>query len=245
MSITAGVGDVGGGARGVQRGSALGSEFSWRGTVSREISPISVAALYFIPWAHQVLLSLINLPPLSSPTPLLHTFVLWPHRGVFLVPFLARWSISPNSGLTSSSTILDKMAPHFNILSTAPQNLFPLLHLYPNLKPVLLYLIFLPSTEQRITPSWSPPPAPSAGAHQCSPVLSPTSSPPSPFHASCSVCSHKFPVPTVHSLNSSRKTKLAAPSSFVFPTQPSPFEGHIIFSCFSLSSSLAFNNSLL
>lgn len=160
MSITAGVGDGGGGARGVQRGSALGSEFSWRGTVSREISPISVAALYFIPWAHQVLLSLINLPPLSSPTPLLHTFVLWPHRGVFLVPFLARWSISPNSGLTSSSTILDKMAPHFNILSTAPQNLFPLLHLYPKLKPVLLYLIFLPSTEQRITPSCPPPPAP-------------------------------------------------------------------------------------
>lgn len=48
MSITVGVGNGGNGARGVQRGSALGSEFSWGGTVFSDTSPFSVAAPYFL-----------------------------------------------------------------------------------------------------------------------------------------------------------------------------------------------------
>lgn len=48
MSIAVGVGDGGGDAYSVQRGSALGSEFLWRGTVSSETSPISVAAPHFL-----------------------------------------------------------------------------------------------------------------------------------------------------------------------------------------------------
>lgn len=65
---------------------------------------------------------------------LLHT-LFFDNRDLFPSLFWPPLSISPNTGLTSPSTILDLATTHFNNLSTASWNPSPPLNCYPKLKP--------------------------------------------------------------------------------------------------------------
>lgn len=81
-----------------------------------------------------------NLPHFSSPIPLPHTCLSasWGSSSCFV---LASWSVSPNTGLTFLSTILDLVATHFHILSTDPWNPLPSVNLHPRLKPFCMFSV--------------------------------------------------------------------------------------------------------
>lgn len=107
------------------------------------VPPSSVLALQGI--FHSPSSSHIPLSDQTSHTSALPCLCLTPYSltswGFISCFVLASWSISPNNGLTCPATILDLVATHFHILSTAPWNPSPPLNLHPRWKPFCMIFV--------------------------------------------------------------------------------------------------------